>query len=307
MRARPACEIDDRSSDVLRSPQLLERVGLRQLVGASRQLQQPVAHLGREEARADAVDSDMPGAQLDGEVSTQMQHGRLAGAVSVCPLAAHGSDSQAGHARRDDDPRRVLDGAALLQERQELADSVEDSPDVQVHHLGERTVGVGVDVLAPGRAGVGQQDVDMVGVLLDIGEQLLHAGQVGAVGGDGDGTRTGREVGECVEGLDGGLARRLFAGRDEDSGGAGLEKTVYARHRAGQLNLVQHRKAALKQGPVEERQRERIYRYICLLCLALCVVLLPALRWEGRERGLTLRQHSDQGLWNPRSRQRPCP
>ncbi len=238
MRAGPACEIDDRSSDVLWSPQLLERVGLRQLVGASRQLHEPVAHLGREEARADTVDSDMPGAQLDGEVSTQMKHRRLAGAVSVCSLAAHGADSQAGHARRDDDPRRVLDGAPLLQERQELADRVEDSSDVQVHHLGERTVGVGVDILAPGRAGVGQEDVDMVGVLLDIGEQLLHAGQVGAVGGDGDGTRTRREVGECVERLDCGLARCLFAGRDEDGGGAGLEKTIYAKHRTERVSLT---------------------------------------------------------------------
>lgn len=57
---------------------------------------------------------------------------------------------------------------------------------------------MGVELLAPGGAGVGEQDVDVVGGLGDLGHQPLDLGELGAVGGDGDGFCAGPLVGQCV-------------------------------------------------------------------------------------------------------------
>jgi hypothetical protein len=62
----------------------------------------------------------------------------------------------------------------------------------------------------------------MVRVLLDLLEEVLDAGNVGRVRGNGDGGA--RDVGEGVELLDRGVAGGGFAARDEDLGGACLEK-----------------------------------------------------------------------------------
>jgi hypothetical protein len=46
----------------------------------------------------------------------------------------------------------------------------EDALDVQVHHLVEGTLGSLVEGRSPRRARVGEQDVDMIGVLADLGD-----------------------------------------------------------------------------------------------------------------------------------------
>ena len=61
---------------------------------------------------------------------------------------------------------------------------------------------------------------------------MLHAGDLGAIRGDGDGVRAGPEVGEGIERLDGRVAGRAFARCDVDFGGAGLEEAV------GRVGLV---------------------------------------------------------------------
>lgn len=81
-----------------------------------------------------------------------------------------------------------------------------------------------VEGRAPGGARVGEEYVDARGVLLDLGDEVLDAGGLGGVGGDGDGLRARGEVGEGVEGLDGGVAGFGLAGGNEDFRGAGLEK-----------------------------------------------------------------------------------
>lgn len=83
---------------------------------------------------------------------------------------------------------------------------------------------MGVEGLAPGGAGVGEQDVDVVGVLLDLGDEPVDLGHLGAVGGDGDGDCSGAAVGQLVEGCAGLVAGFGFAGGDEDFGTAGLEE-----------------------------------------------------------------------------------
>jgi hypothetical protein len=45
-----------------------------------------------------------------------------------------------------------------------------DALDVQVHHLVERALGSLVEGRSPRRARIGEQDVDMVGVLANLGD-----------------------------------------------------------------------------------------------------------------------------------------
>lgn len=76
----------------------------------------------------------------------------------------------------------------------------------------------------PGRTGVGEQDVNMVGVLLDLRQQALDAIERRRVGGGRDGLGAGLQVGQSIELLDGVFAGLGLARRDEDRGGAGLEE-----------------------------------------------------------------------------------
>lgn len=86
-------------------------------------------------------------------------------------------------------------------------------------------VRVGIELLTPGRTGVGEQNVNMVGVLLDLLDQALDLRHLGGVRRDRDGDGTGVAVRERVQRIAGLLARLRFARGDEDLGAAGLEKT----------------------------------------------------------------------------------
>lgn len=66
VRACPTRKIDDRTGDVLGHTQSSHRVALRNGLDAARHGQKTVGHLAGEEARADRVDGDVSGAQLDG-------------------------------------------------------------------------------------------------------------------------------------------------------------------------------------------------------------------------------------------------
>lgn len=107
-----------------------------------------------------------------------------------------------------------------------LLHTIKHTLHIQIHHLTPHLLRVRVELLAPGGAGVGEQDVDMVGSLahfVDEPVQLVHARDIG---GDGDGARRGALVGEGVEGVDGLVAGGGFAGGDVDFGAAGLEEAV---------------------------------------------------------------------------------
>lgn len=78
--------------------------------------------------------------------------------------------------------------------------------------------------LAPCGARIGEQDVNMRGVLLDAVDKGLYALNRGAIGRNGDGLRAGREVGEAVERFDGLLAGSGFARGYEDFSAACLEE-----------------------------------------------------------------------------------
>lgn len=107
---------------------------------------------------------------------------------------------------------------------------------IQIHDFLERTLGVLIKLLSPSRAGIGEEDVDVVGVLGDFGDEALDLACFGDVRGDGDGFAFG--VGQGVEGRDGFFARFGFARGDEDFAAAGLGEAVKAWWLVGGLQWV---------------------------------------------------------------------
>ena len=78
---------------------------------------------------------------------------------------------------------------------------------------------------APGGAGIGEEDVDVVGAFGDFGDEALDFGDLGGVRRHGYSKRVGLLVGECIEGFDCFVASGGFAGGDIDTVSAGLEQT----------------------------------------------------------------------------------
>lgn len=228
MRPSPTRQVHHDTSNILRPSQPTHGVRLGNLVRAARQRQQAVCHLAREKARADGVYSDAARAQLERQVTTQVQHSGLAGGVAVRALLAEGADAQARDAGGDEHAAGVVERGVLLQQRGEDADRVEDGFDVEVHDFCKGLIGVRVKGLAPGRAGVGKQDVDVVGVLAHFGEQAVDAVHGRRVGGHGDCRGVGGLAGQRVEDFACFLAGGGLAGGDEDLGAAGLHEAVLA-------------------------------------------------------------------------------
>lgn len=208
MARSPTTQEDDQTSDILWLTQSLVGDLGRQGFRTTLKFHQAGGHLGGVETGSDGVCEDATGAQLDGEVLGQMDDGSLGGRVRKGGVLAEGADAQAGDTGGHDDATGVLDGGALLQQRGELLGGVEDALDVEVHDLAKGIVRVCVKGGAPCGTGVGEEDVDVVGGLGDLGDQTLDLRDLGGVGGDGDGDGARSFVGEGVEGRDG-----FFAGR----------------------------------------------------------------------------------------------
>lgn len=224
--ACPGTQIHNHARNVLGPTQPQQRIHSRKLLLPPAQLQQPRAHLGREEARTDTVHGDMPRAQLDGQVAPQVNDAGLAGRVAKGAVLAQAADAEPGDAGGDEHAAGVVEGGARLQQRRKEAHGVEDGLDIQVEDFAKGAVWVGVEGLAPGGAGVGEQDVDVGRVLPHAVDEGLHALDGGAVGRYGDGLRAGRQARQAVERLHGFLAGGGFARRDEDFGAACLEEAT---------------------------------------------------------------------------------
>lgn len=221
-----ARQVHDGTSDVLGAAEATGRVPLRMLVPPARQLEQASRHLGGEEAGTDGIDEHVARAQIDGKIAREVHGGRLARAIREGGLLAEGADAQPGHAGRDDDARRVLDGGAPLQQGRELLHAVEDRLDVQVHHLREGRLRVRVERRPPRRARVGEQDVDVRRLRRHRRHERLDPRHGAGVGRGGDGASPRLQPRERVELRGGGVAGRGFARGDEDEGAAGLEEAV---------------------------------------------------------------------------------
>lgn len=107
-----------------------------------------------------------------------------------------------------------------------LLNRVKHTLHIQIHHLGEHLLRVCIELLAPGCAGIGEQDIHMVGCLGHLGGETAQFLDLGAVGRDGDRLCAGSFVGEGVESCDGFVAGLLLARGDVDFGAACLEEPV---------------------------------------------------------------------------------
>ena len=68
-------------------------------------------------------------------------------------------------------------------EQHAQADSIEDTFDVQIHHLRESAVRMGIELLSPGSSRVCEQNVHVVRRLHDLLHQCLYICKLCAVGG----------------------------------------------------------------------------------------------------------------------------
>ena len=84
---------------------------------------------------------------------------------------------------------------------------------------------MGVELLTPSRAGVREEDIDMIGCLRHFSDEALNFGDFCGIGGDGYGAGIGVLVWQSVEGGAGGVAGGGFAGGDVDFGAPDLKET----------------------------------------------------------------------------------
>lgn len=164
-------------------------------------------------------------AKLNSQVLRQVDNRSLRSRVSERSVVTKRSNSDTSDRCSDDNLRWVVLGSLLLEQRCEFTDGVEDSLHIEVHNLGEMLILVLVKWCSPGCAGVGEQDVDVVGGLGDLLHQGTDAGDLGGVGWDGDGLCAWLETWEGVQCGAGLFAGRGFAGGDIDFGGSGLEES----------------------------------------------------------------------------------
>lgn len=117
----------------------------------------------------------------------------------------------------DDNPRRVLLLRCLLQHGLEDLHDVEDPSYVQIQNLRTTPIWCSLEWATPCGAGVGNKDVDVVGVLLDLVHKLDELLSLACVTGYADGfasnSRQGVQPNNCLINT---LFAASFAGCDDD-------------------------------------------------------------------------------------------
>lgn len=95
-----------------------------------------------------------------------------------------------------------------------LLDCIENTLHVQIHHFGKHLLWVRIELLAPGRACIGEQEINMVGRLANLCNQSVQLGHIRAVSGYRNCLGTGSLVGQGVQCCDGFIAGLLLARGD---------------------------------------------------------------------------------------------
>lgn len=226
MIGSPRRQEDDGPCNVFWSTELKRWVALFHVLNSTAQLQHTIGHLGWEETRCNGINTDMSLSKLDSQVLRQVDDRSLRSRVSKSGVVTERSDSDTRNRCSDDNLRWVVLGGLLLEQWCEFTDSVEDSLHVKVHNLGEMLILVLVEWCSPGCAGVGEEDVDVVGGLGDLLHEGTDAGDLRGVGWDGDGFCAWLETWEGVEGCASLFARGGFARGDVDFRSPGLQESV---------------------------------------------------------------------------------
>ena len=114
---------------------------------------------------------------------------------------------------------------ALSGEDDPQAYSIENTFHIQVHNLAKCLIRMRIELFSPGGARIGEQDVDVVGSLSHLPEQVFNAFNSAAVSRHGDSTCTSALVREVVQSIAGSLTGLSFSRRNVDFGAAGLQAT----------------------------------------------------------------------------------
>lgn len=97
-----------------------------------------------------------------------------------------------------------------------LLDGIENALNVEIHHLGEHLLGVGIELLAPSGTGISEENIDVISRLRDFSNQAIEVLHARAICGHGDGLSARPLVGKSIQGCDGFIAGSLLAGCDVD-------------------------------------------------------------------------------------------
>ena len=226
MAPGPTSQVHHRARDILGLAQPTIGRLILQRLHPTLLLNQPTRHLGREEPRRDSISEHPARTQLQRQILRQMDHSRFRSRVTKRSILTQRTHTQPSHGARNNHPRRVRRRRLGRKKRRKLLHEVENTLNVQIHDFRKCALGVRLELLAPGRARVGEQDVHVVRRLLDLGDETVELIHARVVRGHGDGLRVGAFGGEGVEGFHGFFAGGGFAGGDVDFGAAGLEEAV---------------------------------------------------------------------------------
>lgn len=167
----------EHTNDILRGTESLSGIGLDEEVASS--INNPLCHLGGDEAGSNHVDSDVSGTKLNSESLSKMVDGGLGGQVAVDTALGGVSDTDTGNGAHDDDSGRVGVRSASFQKRSEELDGREDTLDVELQYLRHGGLGVVLNGSSPGRTSVGNENVTdyLAGSVLELllGETLQQS------------------------------------------------------------------------------------------------------------------------------------
>lgn len=127
----------------------------------------------------------MPGSKLNGEILSEMNDRCFGSGIAGRSVVADRSNANTSNGSRDDDAGRILASRFRSEQWSEsncdqqarnrpkikyevesrmysLLNSVKNTLHIQIHHLGEHFLWVGIELLAPRRARIGKQDVNVV-------------------------------------------------------------------------------------------------------------------------------------------------
>ena len=171
--ASPAAQIQRCAGDVTRNPDPADRNMTRDTVRLFLGTGGECGHSALEGSRCECVDRDVPPCELAGERAGEVVNGSLRRAVGIGVV---GQRLRAHDGAKIDHARRVRVRSGLFEQRQKLAGEMKDRRYVDIHDLGPGMIGEGLKRLAPGSAGIVDENVQRVGAAFHLPDQCADTG-----------------------------------------------------------------------------------------------------------------------------------
>ena len=193
MTRSPRSEENHQTSNVLGLSETTVWRELLQMLYTTLCLNKSSSHLRGKESRCNSISQDMTRPKLDSQVLRQMDSSRLGSRVRRRCVLADCANANTRHRGSDNDTGWICDGCLCCEEWGEpspmlesrlilvptrlvsniLLDRVEHTLDIQIHNLRKHLLGVGVKLLAPCCAGIGEENINMVCGLAYLGDKSV--------------------------------------------------------------------------------------------------------------------------------------